>query len=144
MGNHFEQDKIGISPDYEHNNTKKQDFSFVEKIYAQKTPYFLKDDNVQYDNAESQVPLLFIDALEKFKSNQVYKILKKDDDGHLKSYHHKNQKPFQNFADRVQDEKYSINHFLVQVVTQNVLFNEEVAQITYFKDITFSVIQDQI
>lgn len=74
----------------------------------------------------------------------MYKILKKDDDGHLKSYHHKNQKPFQNFADRVQDEKYSINHFLVQVVTQNVLFNEEVAQITYFKDITFSVLQDQI
>ena len=41
-------------------------------------------------------------------------------------------------------QQFQNHHFLVQVISQNVLFNEEIAQVCYFKDITFGVLQDQI
>ena len=41
-------------------------------------------------------------------------------------------------------QQFQNHHFLVQVISQHVLFNEEIAQVCYFKDITFGVLQDQI
>jgi hypothetical protein len=34
--------------------------------------------------------------------------------------------------------------YLIYVVTQEVLFNDEISTITYFKDITFGVLYEQI
>ena len=36
------------------------------------------------------------------------------------------------------------NESLVYIVSQEILFNDEVSTITYFKDITFGVLYEQI
>ena len=36
------------------------------------------------------------------------------------------------------------NDILVQIVTQTIMFNDELSTITYFKDITFGVLYEQI
>ena len=34
--------------------------------------------------------------------------------------------------------------YLIYIVTQDVIFNEEISTITYFKDITFGVLYEQV
>ena len=34
--------------------------------------------------------------------------------------------------------------FLIYIITQEVIFNEELSTITYFKDITFGVLYEQV
>ena len=58
------------------------------------------------------------------------------------------------FADRVamaranqeegKEEKDAPKENLVYIVSQDILFNDELSTITYFKDITFGVLYEQI
>ena len=56
------------------------------------------------------------------------------------------------FADKVTNhiedgESYKYRDgagYLIYIVTQEVLFNDEISTITYFKDITFGVLYEQI
>ena len=54
------------------------------------------------------------------------------------------------FAEKVQNEIMGKKHektdtengYLIYIVTQEVIFNEEISTITYFKDITFGVLYE--
>lgn len=50
MGNIFENKKELSHIEELVDNYKEEDFSFIDNIYAQKTPYFLKDAHVEYDD----------------------------------------------------------------------------------------------
>lgn len=70
----------------------------------------------------------------------------KNEDGTY-SVLHKNQQ--QSFAERVADQidgqrsKDNVNDgYLIYIVTQEVVFNEEISQLTFFKDITFGVLYE--
>lgn len=93
------------------------------------------------------LPIEFIDAIKEFESGQVYSVLTKDDGG---SFNVLSQQAEFSFAERVQNqiEKKALkkentdNGFLIYIVTQEVLFNEEISTITFFKDITFGVLYE--
>jgi hypothetical protein len=36
------------------------------------------------------------------------------------------------------------NGYLIYIVSQEVIFNEEISTVTYFKDITFGVLYEQV
>jgi hypothetical protein len=51
------------------------------------------------------------------------------------------------FADRVQKDEVDINEkniLLIYIVTQDALYNDEACTITYFKDITFGILYEQM
>ena len=52
------------------------------------------------------------------------------------------------FADKVaranQEDIGDEKEYLVYIVTQQIVFNDELSTITYFKDITFGVLYEQI
>jgi hypothetical protein len=77
----------------------------------------------------------------------VYSVLAKDDEGSFSTL--SKYKDF-SFAERVIDQmvegpkKREEAGFLIYVITQEVLFNDEISTITYFKDITFGILYEQI
>ena len=74
----------------------------------------------------------------------------KDVDG---SYANLSRKKELTFADRVamanslssdQKDLDKSNDFLIYIINKEVLFNGEISTITYFKDITFGVLYEQV
>jgi hypothetical protein len=72
-------------------------------------------------------------------------VLTKDEEGNYTTL--SKDKDF-SFAERVTDQlmegqkKKEEEGFLIYIVTQEVLFNDEISTITYFKDITFGVLYE--
>ena len=123
----------------------------VQDIFLQKQPYKIVDQVVEHGEEQSYAPIQFKTALQNFESGQVYRVLKQNEDGELSC----NSDNSMTFADRVnlnktkgdQERKGSTektNEHLVYIVQQEILFNDEVSTITYFKDITFGVLYEQI
>jgi hypothetical protein len=78
----------------------------------------------------------------------VYSVLTKDDDG---TYSVLSKTAQLNFAERVANQikgKRNLENtddgFLIYIVNQEALFNDEISTITYFKDITFGVLYEQV
>ena len=89
-----------------------------------------------------------MDAIKSFQNGQVYSVLSKDSQG---NFHPLNKQKEYTFAERValasdetQSNESDTDPFLINVVTQEVLFNEEISTVTYIKDITFGVLYEQI
>lgn len=88
-------------------------------------------------------------AMKDFESGQVYRIMTKDQQGGFKCLRNSSM----DFADRValardDEERNSkseaLNESLFYITSQDILFNDELSTITYFKDITFGVLYEQI
>lgn len=94
----------------------------------------------------------FIKAVNNFESGQVYSVLTKDDIGQFKTLNKEKGVGVSTFAEKVvnqvddtdQDKANEGAGYLIYIVTQEVLFNDEISTITYFKDITFGVLYEQI
>jgi hypothetical protein len=94
--------------------------------------------------------IAFFDAIKEFENGQVYSVFTKDQDGNFKE--EINSHSDFSFAERVNNhlKKSSFNSLdekngrLVYVENQEVLFNEEISTVTYFKDITFGVLYERI
>ena len=93
-------------------------------------------------------PVPFTDALKSFESGQVYNVLSIDEQG---KYSPLSKEKECTFAERVskqldnnEAEKKESAGYLIYIVTQEVIFDEEISTITYFKDITFGVMYEQI
>ena len=88
-----------------------------------------------------------MDAIKEFDNGQVYSVLTKDEEGNYSTLSKKNDF---SFAERVTNEIKSIENkdeksgYLIYIVTQEVIFDDEISTITYFKDITFGVLYEQI
>lgn len=107
--------------------TKNTDYSFLENVYLQKSPYLINGKNLEKMREEQpSKPIEFNLAVKDFESGQVYYVLYKKDEA--------------NFIALNQSE----GDFLVEVVTQDIYYGEESSTITYFKDITFGVLNEQI
>ena len=104
---------------------------------------------VQQIEDQPFLPIQFKDAIKDFESGQVYSVLTKDEYGNFNVL---SQQVEFSFAERVQKQlenkdikpEFTENGFLIYIVTQEVLFNEEISTITYFKDITFGVLYEQV
>lgn len=107
--------------------TKNTDYSFLENVYLQKSPYLINGKNLEKMREEQPSnPIEFNLAVKDFESGQVYYVLYKKDEA--------------NFIALNQSE----GEFLVEVVTQDIYYGEESSTITYFNDITFGVLNEQI
>ena len=75
----------------------------------------------------------------------MYSVLTKDQDGNYNTL--SKDKDF-SFAERVVNQNLNTetskndSGYLIYIVTQEVLFNDEISTITYFKDITFGVLYE--
>ena len=85
--------------------------------------------------------------MREFESGQVYRVMAQDPQGGFKCL----SEPKMSFADRVaisrnheESASDAPNENLVYVVSQDIFFNDELSTITYFKDITFGVLYEQI
>ena len=107
------------------------------------------DQRVEYGDERSFGPVEFMLAMKDFESGQVYRIMTKDQLGGFKCLRNSSMA----FADRValarddeerNSESEALNESLFYITSQDILFNDELSTITYFKDITFGVLFEQI
>jgi hypothetical protein len=127
----------------------EDDIYFLNYIYLQKSPYKINGKFVEQIREQIFLPIKFIDAIKDFESGQVYSVLTKDENGNFNVL---NQNADYSFAERVanllSNNKQTVENvesgYLIYIVTQEVVFNEEISKITYFKDITFGVLYEQV
>ena len=104
----------------------------------------INKDSVEKGEDIIYQPLSLIDSIRSFQDGQVYKVLTKDKNGLLVSLQHEKETPF---AERVANHlkgSQKKSDFLIYLVNQEILFDEELSTITYFRDITFGVLYEQI
>ena len=118
-------------------------------------------------------PLDIESSIAKFKSGQVYEVLQKDQMGNFQPFIRNNHWQVQSkmkvdefdgllqsygqpsasksrislLTDgeaKEEDENVQVQKFLVYIVNQEIEFNEQPVTITFFKDITFCVLYEQI
>lgn len=83
-------------------------------------------------------------SLQMFETGQVYSVLIQDEFGSFLCLGRKKQMAFADMVAKshrnVEDQINESNILLVHIVTQEVLYNDEPSIITFFKDITFSIL----
>jgi hypothetical protein len=84
----------------------------------------------------------FIDSIRYFKNGQVYKVLIKNDEGQYLSVKNLQNEHLMQKIQNYLNGTYQNDDFLVYIVSQEILFEEEVSTITYFRDISFGIVQD--
>ena len=103
---------------------------FLNKIFLQKTNYRINQYRVESLEENTEAPLGFNDALYAFNTGQVYEVLYKDNKSStIKSY---------------SESHINNKKFLIYIITQDVVFNNETLKMVYIKDITFGVLYEQI
>jgi hypothetical protein len=129
---------------------ENDEFSFLKNVYLQKSPYKINDQKyVEQIEEQEFCPVLFKEAIKGMHSGQVYSVLTKDEQGAFAVLSKKAEETFaervtnhlsgkRNFNNNVQDS------YLIYVINQEVIFNEEIAMISFFKDITFGVLYEQV
>ena len=117
----------------------------LQNMYLQKTPYKIINRHVEHGDEPSMSPIKLIDSVKDFQSGQVYRVLGQDSKGKFRC--HKSDNPSE-FADKVakanKEELGDEKEYLVYIENQQIVFNDELSTITYFKDITFGVLYEQI
>ena len=120
--------------------------TFLNNVYLQKTPYKIEGKHVEQIDEQAFQPTLFIDAIKEFESGQVYSVITKNDDGTFSVLDKNVEKTFaEKVAAQALGQRSHENiedGYLIYIVTQDVIFNEEISTITYFKDITFGVLYE--
>jgi hypothetical protein len=142
-----ESDEDGSDYDYDNDN---DEFGFLRNVYLQKSEYKINDEKYVEQIEEQEFrPMLFKEAIKVMQSGQVYSVLTKDEQG---AFAVLSKKAEQTFAERVTNHlsgKRNFNNnvqdgYLIYVINQEVIFNEEISMITFFKDITFGVLYEQV
>ena len=101
-------------------------------------------------------PIPINDAFGKLENRKVYEVLYKDDFGNFQPFLRKN--PYQKIVkgddfDQMleddsegEDDERESNHkkFLIYIMNQEIEYDEQPVTITYFKDITFGILYDQM
>ena len=86
-------------------------------------------------------PVTLYDCITKFESGQVYEVLYKDTRGNFIS----NVKLLNDVGDKDTHVKEGREkRFLIYIIQREVKFNDEAHIMTFFKDITFGVLYEQI
>jgi hypothetical protein len=83
----------------------------------------------------------FYQAIKKFKSGQVYEVLVKQEDGKYQSYN--KLQPGHQSLDNIEEEREN-KRFLINIIIQEVILNDQTENIVFFKDVTFGVLYEQI
>jgi predicted nucleotidyltransferase len=96
------------------------------------------------------------DAFQQLENRKVYEVLYKDSFGNFQPFLRKN--PYEKIIkgddfDRMleddsdekdQDEESKQKKFLIYIINQEIEFDEQPVTITFFKDITFGILYDQM
>lgn len=114
----------------------------MSKIFLRKTGYVIKDNlRVEQDENIEEPVMSFYQAIKKFKSGQVYEVLLKQENGKYQSYN-KLQSIHQ--TDSKLEEERESKRFLINIIIQEVILNDQTENIVFFKDVTFGVLYEQI
>ena len=133
----------------------------LENRYLQKTSYqIISGMLTQKENYVIEAPQDIESSIQNFETGQVYEVLYKDQLGNFQPFVRTNQiqaaikKDDDNEFDNIDfdqdkneesgNESAQQTKFLIYIVNQPLNFNEEAVTITFFKDITFGVLYEQI
>ena len=133
----------------------------LENRYLQKTSYqIISGMLTQKENYVIEAPQDIESSIQNFETGQVYEVLYKDQLGNFQPFVRTNQiqaaikKDDDNEFDNMDfdqdkneesgNESAQQTKFLIYIVNQPLNFNEEAVTITFFKDITFGVLYEQI
>ena len=118
----------------------------MDEIFLKKTCYQIKDNRVEQKIQPVGQPKSLIKSINLFETGQVYEVIFRDAiSGFFVTHdqminHHKNWKNQSKI--KLNDEQKVT--FLISIVNKQLMINGEKHTLTFFKDITFGVLYDQI
>ena len=117
---------------------------FLEKIYLKKTQYVIKNGKeVSHEEKTIETIKSLRNCMPFFKTGEVYEVLQQASNGEYVSYDSSSNHNSE-FSIRERIDNKPQKKFLVQVIIQQVLVNDKLEQIVFFKDVTFGVLYEHI
>ena len=117
----------------------------IEDIFIKKTCYVINNQRVETTVIAEEQPTSIIQTLKNFESGQVYEVLFRNVVGEFVSINQlKKSKKRNSRIDQILRSEEDQGQFLIYIVNQHVKINDTPQTLTFFKDITFGVLYEQI